>query len=159
MAPGPQDAGDLGEERRHVDLGDEVEGVVVVGQPGGVGDPEGDPPLGVEPDLLLRGRIISSERSTPRTLARGNSRARNSAASPVPVPRSRTRSGTGVTFAVATASAAEVVGRAGAGALVPAVGGAVEEALHRRRITGQSQGAWATTAFSVRPITRTRVGI
>ena len=51
MAAGAQDAGDLGEERRHVELGDEVEGVVVVGEAGRVGDPERDPPLGIEADL------------------------------------------------------------------------------------------------------------
>ena len=88
-------------------------------------------PSGSSPTLRSRARIISSEMSTPRTLARGNSRARNSAASPVPVPRSRTRSGAGETCAVAVASAARWLDRAGPGALVPALGARSKKPSHR----------------------------
>src|SRR3954447_362452 len=52
-AAGPQDAGDLREERRHVELSDQVEGVVAEGQVRGVADLERDPALGIQPDPLL----------------------------------------------------------------------------------------------------------
>ncbi len=48
-----EDAGDLGEERRHVQQRHQVEVAVAVGERGGVGDLEGDPPFGIEPDLGL----------------------------------------------------------------------------------------------------------
>ncbi len=62
-------------------------------------------PSGSRPTLARAARIISAEMSTPRTLARGYSRARNRAASPVPVPISRIRSGRPATAGVAAASA------------------------------------------------------
>src|SRR6266516_3863042 len=51
VSAGTQHHGDLGEERRHVELGDEIERLVRVGQGGGVAELEGDPALRVEPDL------------------------------------------------------------------------------------------------------------
>jgi peptidyl-prolyl cis-trans isomerase B (cyclophilin B) len=47
-------AGDLGEEGRHVELRDEVEGLGVVREVGGIPDLEGHPALRIEPDPLLR---------------------------------------------------------------------------------------------------------
>ena len=49
----PQDPRDLGEEGRHVELGDEVERILAPGQRGGVADAEGDPALGIQTDPRL----------------------------------------------------------------------------------------------------------
>ena len=107
VAAGAQDAGDLGDERRHVELRDQVEGLVVVGELGGVGDPEGDPALGVEADLALAPRGSSARRCRPRERAPAGTRApRSSAPSPVPVPTSSARSGAGFTCRSAAASGA-----------------------------------------------------
>ena len=63
-------------------------------------------PSGSRPTLPVAARIISSEMSTPRTLACGNSRARSSAPAPVPVPTSSARSGAGFTWRSAAARGA-----------------------------------------------------
>ncbi len=95
---GPQHAGHLGEERGHVELGDQVEGVVILGEGGGVADLEGDPPVGIEPDPGLRlpdhllGDVDAADAAPAGT------RARSAAPrSPVPVPMSSARSGAGST--------------------------------------------------------------
>ena len=79
-----------------VELGDEVEEVIGVGEGRGAADLEGDAPLGVEPDpggRLADQRLRGDRRRAPGLA--GNSRARNSAASPFPQPTTSTRSGSG----------------------------------------------------------------
>ena len=64
-----QHPGDLGRRRAAVELGDEVEEVVGVGQGARLAHLEGDPPLGVEPDPRVAARTSAAEGSTPRTRA------------------------------------------------------------------------------------------
>ena len=103
--------------------------------------------------MACAARIISSEMSTPRTLARGNSRARNSAASPVPVPMSRTRSGAGRDLRGRRRRAP----RGGRPSRRRCARPSRPRARSKKRriggrSSGQSQGARATVAFSARPI-------
>ena len=159
MAPGAQDAGHLADERRHVEVRDQVEGLVVVRQVGGVRDPEGHTPSGSRPTLPAAARIISSEKSTPRTLACGNSRAKSSAPAPVPVPTSSARSGAGFTWRSAAASGARCSTEPAP--VRPSQPGA-ERSKKRRigpRIAGQAQGARTISRFSIRPATRIRLGV
>ena len=58
----------LGEERRHVELGDKVKRFLAERQVGGVGGSKRHAPSGSRPTLACARRTISSETSTPRTL-------------------------------------------------------------------------------------------
>ncbi len=115
-------------------------------------------PSGSRPTLPLAARIISSEMSTPRTLACGNSRAKSSAPSPVPVPTSSARSGAGFTWRRAAASGARCSTEP---APVRPSQPAAERSKKRRigpRIAGHAQGARTISRFSMRPATRIRAG-
>ena len=159
MAPGPQDAGHLGDEGRHVEVGDQVEGLVVVGQLGGVRDPEGDPALGIEADLAGWRRESSPRRCRPRERSPAETRA------PGAAPPRRCRC---PPRAHARARASR------AGARPPAAPGAPpsrrpcarpsrapsdrRSAASGREPAGQAQGARTISRFSMRPTTRIRRG-
>ena len=153
-----KDASDLGEERRHVEQGDQVEAAVVEGQRGGVGDTEGDPALGVEADLGLRladhllGDVDAADRCV-RELA-GDEEGGDAG----PGADVEGALGAAVDLGHGDRKRREVIDAGRAGALVP---GRAPARRSRRRIarrrTGQSHGAWATVALTARPINLTRV--
>ena len=158
VAARAQDARDLREERRHVELGDEVEGLVLEGQVGGVGDLERDPSLRVEADSVLGAADHLGRRGRHRGPARGGTPGRPAARR----RRCRFRSRAPARARVARGAArrrAEPGGRpTGAGALIPAGACSSKKRRIGARSSGQSEGHVGTSPLRPRPISESATG-
>ena len=157
--PGAQHAGGLAEERRHVDLGDEVEVIVGERQGGGVGDLERDPPLGVEPDLGAREPDHLLGEVDPADAGAGELAGEEERRLAGPGAEVEDPLGGGERRAVAVASAARWLTEPAP--VRPSQPSALRSKKPRiaGRSTGHSHGARATVALRARPVSLIRDGI
>ena len=159
LPAGTQHAPDLGEERRHVELHHEVEGIVGPGELARVADLEGDPALGIEAHLRLGDadhpwRDVDAAHPRPRELTRDEQRPLTGPGTrgPAPArvrasPRASRRRGLpgerprgrdlGSSHSPATSSKNRRIGR---------------------RTTGQSHGTRTTRSLRALPMSRIRAG-
>ena len=131
MAARTEHAHGFANEGGHVEVRNQVEGLVVVGQISGIGDAEGDPALGVQADLGGCGadhRLgdVDSPHARLRKLARDQQRPL--AGSGADLERALRR---GLDVQEGARKRCEVIRRARARTVVPARGRAIEETAHR----------------------------